>query len=86
MPIRLMPIVWTVAAVLGAGALWYVVDEIGDRREAQVNARWEARDREVSEKAKKDADDAEEARRAAERPGSFARLRADWCRDCGGAQ
>jgi heme exporter protein D len=84
--ISLSPLVWLamVAAIL-AGLLW-VVDEIGDRREAKVNARWEQRDREVIEKARQEAEDAEAARLPAARPGSLARLLKDWCRDCGGAQ
>jgi heme exporter protein D len=84
--ISLSPLVWLgmVAAIL-AGLLW-IVDEIGDRREAKVVARYEARDAEIAAKAKQEAEDAEAARLPAARPGSLARLQKSWCRDCGGMQ
>ncbi len=36
MPISFLPAVWAGLLILGGWAVWYVVDEIGDRREAKV--------------------------------------------------
>jgi hypothetical protein len=82
LPFRIMPFVWTAAISASLIGLFWIVDEIGDRREAKVVARYVERDAEAAEKARRDADAAEDARLPAALPGSIARLRAQFCRDC----
>lgn len=36
MPIRLLPVLWVIAASLGLGALFWLADAVGDVREAKV--------------------------------------------------
>jgi len=85
-PFRIMPFVWTVLISGGLiGVLWGI-DEIGDRREAKVRQEL-AKQREAEKEAERQAaaragEEAEAARRTALQPGSLARLRAGWCRDC----
>lgn len=76
------------AALWGAAAiavLW-LVDEIGDRREAKVDARYAAIEKKKQEAVESEAKAGEDARLPAFQPGSVARLKANWCRDCGEAK
>ena len=68
---------------VAVGLLW-VIDEIGDRREQKVVARHVAEEAKKAEAIDKAAREAADARAPALLPGSVARLRADWCRNCGG--
>ena len=67
---------------VAAGVL-LIVDEIGDRREKKVDAKYAEIERKKEEAVKKSADEAEAAREPAFAPGSLARLKANWCRNCG---
>lgn len=72
------------AALWGAAAiavLW-LVDEIGDRREAKVDARYAAIEKKRQEAVEVEAKAGEDARLPALLPGSVARLKKEWCRDC----
>jgi len=82
LPIALIIKLMGYGAVL-VGLLW-VIDEIGDRREKKVTAVYQAEETKRLEAINKAAREAEDARAPAMAPGSLARLRAEWCRDCGG--
>ena len=68
---------------IAVGLLW-VIDEIGDRREKKVTAAYQAEETKRLEAINTSAKEAENARIPAMAPGSVARLRTDWCRNCGG--
>ena len=73
------------AAVWGAAAiaLLWLVDEIGDRREKKVRAEFAAIEKKKEAAVEVEAKAGEDARLPAFQPGSVARLKANWCRDCG---
>jgi hypothetical protein len=86
LPFRIMPFVWTAVTSAGLMGVWFLVDEIGDRREAKVRAEYAEAQREADEEADRQGEEAEEARRPAALPGSVKRLHEMWCRDCSEAR
>ena len=75
-------IAWVLGALGFMAVVWWGVDAIGDRREAKVHAHYAAIELKKKEAVEVEAKAGEDARLPALRPGSVARLRADWCRDC----
>ena len=83
MPFSFSPAIYAgLALALFAGGVW-LVDAIGDRREAKVHAYYEAIELKKREAISEEAKAGEDARLPAFQPGSVARLKANWCRDCG---
>ena len=76
-------IAWVLGALGLFAAAWWIVDEIGDRREAKVHAHYAAIELKKKEAIDVEAKAGEDARLPAFQPGSVARLKANWCRDCG---
>lgn len=80
-----MPLLfWLKAAGVGVAAfgLLWLVDEIGDRREAKVRAEFAAEERKKEKAVDEEVKSAADARLPAAAPGSVARLQKNWCRDC----
>jgi hypothetical protein len=82
MPFSLQPIVTFVAvATLLVGA-WLGIEKIVRMGQAEVRAEYAQREAEAAAQAHEIATEAVEARLPAGVPGSVARLRKEWCRDC----
>ena len=84
LPLRIA-VVTAIGTALIVGGLW-ALDEYGDRRVTAAKVVWDAGQERLrlaaEEAARQSAEDAEKARLGALLPGSIARLRAEWCRDC----
>lgn len=80
--LSISPAIGLAAFLAFAAAGYWIVDTIGDIREANVRAEWAEVDRQKAEAIEKAAAEAVAARTAAQLPGALKRLQTNWCRDC----